>query len=148
MSLRELQEELERVASSVLQKAGVDASCTALTVVPVGGGSDRRPVLRVMIDFVRWDPTSALRLLLGLAHIERGMRRAVANSWAAESCDFAGAWLHASDAVLEAANLRHLAGALGTCDKGFASSGNSTWDASSAPTTAYAPTVPGPLRDR
>lgn len=143
LSLGEMQGELERLAKAVLQKAGVDPSCVVLKVEPVASGRDRRPVLRVMVDFVRWEATSALRLLLGLAHIERAMQRAVANSWIADSCRFAGVWLHPSTAAFETSSLRHLAHALASSDKAFASSGNSTWDSGSAQDTAHAPTVPG-----
>lgn len=143
MSLGEMQGELERLAKAVLLKAGVDPACIVLRAEPAGTSRDRRPVLRVMMDFVRWDATSALRLLLGLAHIERAMQRAVASSWIADSCHFAGVWLHPSTSAFEASSLRHLAHALASSDKAFASSGNSTWDSGSAHDAAYAPTVPG-----
>lgn len=144
LSLGELRGELEQLARSVLHQAGIDQTCVSLTVEHVGTAPDRRPVLRTMIDLVRWEPASAVRLFLGLAHIERAMRRTVTTSWIAESCHFAGVWLHPADAILEGICLRHLASALGSCDKSFSASESSAWAPSTSP-DAYAPTMPSRL---
>lgn len=144
LSLGEIRGELERIAGSVLHKAGIDPTCVSVNVEHVGTTPDRRPVLRTMIDLVRWEPTSAVRLLLGLAHIERGMRRTVTSSWVGEGCQFAGVWLHPADAALETSSLRYLASALGSCDKAFTATDSSTWAPSTSP-DAYAQTMPSRL---
>lgn len=143
-SLDEVEAELLRIMKAVLRRAGIDPACVTLTVERAGVGSGRRPVFRSMIEFTRWEPTTALHLLLGLAHIERAMRRSVAASWAAESCHFAGVWVHPSEAILESRNLRHLASMVAG-RKEFSASGDSTWSASSAPQPAYEETVPSRL---
>lgn len=145
LPLGELRGELEQLTTSVLHKAGIDPQCVTVKIEQFGTTPDKRPVMRTMMELVRWEPASALRLLVGLAHIERGMRRAVASSWVAESCHFAGVWLHTGEAALEPTSLRHLASVLGSHDQGFTSSESSAWSASTGPDNAYAATVPSQL---
>lgn len=152
----ELEGELHQMSLSILRKAGVDPTCLVLDVEQVAQACSARPSFRIMVAMVRWDPRSTLRLLLGIAHIERGMRRSFAHSWARESCEFAGIWLHPTDSLLESASLRHLASALSNIDGGLGMSGDSTWDPTTAPLSdtspasdpAYAPTIPSKLTDR
>lgn len=141
-SLDEAEGELLDITRGVLRRAGVDAGCVALSIERMAAGPERHPTLRTMVSLVRWDPTSALHLLLGLAHIERAMRRSIAASWLAESCHFAGVWVHPSEAILESGNLRQLAAMLGSRSKGFPSSSDSAWAASSGPQPDYEVTVP------
>ena len=150
LSFGELCGELERLASSVLRKAGVDPETVSIDVERAGRAGDARPVLRVMVRLVRWDPRSAMRLLLGIAHVERGLHRAVASSWVAESSHLEGLWLHPAGTMLEPSSLRQLASVLETCGNGFTASEGSGWDSSSGghQDADYAPTMPSRLGER
>ena len=148
-SLGELRGELEGLTSSVLRKAGVDPEFVSIDVERAGHAGDGRPVLRVMVRLVRWESRSALRLLLGIAHVERGLHRAVASSWVAESSHLEGLWLHPAGALLDASSLRQLAAVLETCGNGFTPSETSGWDpGSGGQDAAYAPTMPSRLGER
>lgn len=147
-SLDEVEGELLQISKAVLRRAGVDPACVALTIERVTTGPARQPALRTMVNLVRWESTSALHLLLGLAHIERAMRRSIATSWVAESCHFAGVWVHPSEAILVSAHLRELASMLASSGKGRSGAADSAWAASSAPHPAYEPTVPSRTKER
>ena len=141
-STDELVPEIREMTQAVLRRAGVDAACVTLRIEQVATARNGRPVLRSMVEFVRWDADAAFRLLLGAGHIERAVRRAVAASWVAESCEFAGVWFHLGDAVLESANLKQLSSQLSRCARGFPDSGASTWHSITGPESAGAATVP------
>lgn len=115
----QLQVELEELTNKVLQKAGVNPACVAVTVEHADTLQDRRPVLRSMIALTQWDPECAFRLLLGLAHIERAVRRALDASWVSDAAHFGGVWLHPTAAVLDSSGLKHLAAALGSLETNF-----------------------------
>lgn len=142
-SLEEVQGELLQIARSVLRRAGVDPGCVAVAIERVGSATASPPALRMMVSLVRWDQTTALHLLLGLAHIERAVRRAIAASWVADSCEFGGVWVHPTPAILESANLRQLASMLSSRGREAPATGDSAWAASSGPQPAYEVTVPG-----
>jgi hypothetical protein len=131
-SADELVPQILEITQAVLRKAGVDLACVSLRVEQAGTTKDGRALLRSMVELVRWESTAAMRLFLGVGHIERAVRRAVEASWVADSCQFAGVWLHPGDAILESANLKQLSSMLSRCDTGFANSGESGW-ASVAP---------------
>jgi hypothetical protein len=115
-SVEQLQDELEQVTVRVLQKAGVHPACVAITIEHAATAADGRPLLRTMVALTQWDTDSALRLLLGVAHIERGMRRALGASWLSEAVHFGGVWVHPSNEILDGSSsgMRQLAAALGT----------------------------------
>jgi hypothetical protein len=144
-STDELMAETLEITHAVMRKAGVDMACISVRVERVTTANDRRVVLRSMVDLVRWQPAAVVRLLLGAGHIERAARRAFAESWIAQSCEFAGVWLHPGDAVLESANLRQLSCLLGICERGFSTPDEPCWSSVSAPDRGYAATVPSCL---
>lgn len=130
----QLQDELEQITIRVLQKAGVNPACVSITTEHVGTAKDGRPLLRSMIALTQWDQECALRLLLGVAHIERAMRRALETSWLSDAAMFGGVWVHPSTAFLDSSALRHLAAALNSLNKSRDSDsvwgGSSTFDSS------------------
>lgn len=142
-SLDEIQAELLQITRAVLRRAGVDPGCVSVCVERTGTAPANRPALRTMVSLVRWDATTALHLLLGLAHIERAMRRSIAVSWVADGCDFGGVWVHPSETILDSANLRQLASMLASRGREAPAAGDSAWAASSGPQPAYEVTVPG-----
>jgi hypothetical protein len=144
-STDELMAEILSITQAVMRQAGVDLASISVRVERVTMANDRGVVLRSMVDLVRWQPAAAVRLLLGAGHIERATRRAFAESWIAQSCDFAGVWLHPGDAVLESANLRQLSSLLSHCGSGLSTSRESDGPSISAPDRGYAATVPSPL---
>src|SRR5215217_6697354 len=86
----QLQAELEQLTAQVLQRADVCLTCVSITIEHAGTAEDQLPVLRSMIALARWDTKPAMRLVLGLAHIERAMHRAVATSWFSHAAHFGG----------------------------------------------------------
>jgi hypothetical protein len=130
-SVEQLQEELEQLTIRVLQKAGVNPACVTITIEHGGTARDGRPLLRSMISLTQWDADCALRLLLGVAHIERALRRALGTSWLSETAHFGGVWVHPSSEVLESSSgPRQLAAALKTLQKSRGD--ESIWSGSSA----------------
>lgn len=130
-SVEQLQDEFEQLTLRILQKAGVNPACVTITIDHVGTARDGRPLLRSMVAMTQWDTECALRLFLGVAHIERAMRRALGASWLADTAHFGGIWVHPSGEVLDSPSaLRQLAAALGTLQQ---SRDNETvWGGSSA----------------
>jgi hypothetical protein len=83
-----------------------------------------------MIALTQWDADCALRLLLGVGHIERAIRRALGTSWLSDTAHFGGVWVHPSNEVLErSSGLRQLASALTTLQK--SRDNESVWGGSS-----------------
>lgn len=119
VSLGQLRAELEELTLEILRRADVCPSSVSITVEHVSFMADGLPVLRSMIAMQRWDAKSAMRLMLGLAHIERALRRAVAASWFSHVAHFGGVWLHPSDALLQSAGPRELASLLSSLEKGI-----------------------------
>ena len=116
-SIEQLQDELEQLTVRVLQKAGVTPGCVTIAIEHVATSRDGRPLLRAMVALTQWDADGALRLLLGVGHIERALRRAVDASWLSETSHFGGVWVNPSSDVLERSGLRQLAAALSTLQK-------------------------------
>ena len=54
-----------------------------------------------MVRLVRWEHTSAVRLLLSIPLLEARIRKTVRATWLADYSHFAGLWLHASDELRE-----------------------------------------------
>jgi hypothetical protein len=130
-SIEHLQDELEQLTIRVLQKAGVNPACVTIAVEHVGATRDGRPLLRAMIALTQWDADCALRLLLGIAHIERAMRRTLGTSWLSDAAHFGGVWVHTANEVLESSSgRRQLAWALTTLQK--SRDNESVWGGSSA----------------
>jgi len=130
-SVEHLQDELEQLTIRVLQKAGVNPACVTIAIEHVGAARDGLPLLRAMIALTQWDADCALRLLLGIGHIERAIRRALGTSWLSDTAHFGGVWVHPSIEVLErSSGLRQLSSALTTLQKSRGD--ESVWGGSSA----------------
>src|SRR3954465_11367093 len=87
------------------------------------------PVLRCIIARGKWDTKSAMRLLLGLAHIERAVHRSVAASWVSHAIHFGGVWLHPSHSILQGPGIKQLASVLSSLERESRScgGGESVW---------------------
>lgn len=132
-SLDQLRDELEQLTHQVLQRAGVTPACVAVTVETVAAATaDRVPVIRSMITLVRWDTRSAMRLFLGLAHIQRALHRSVAASWLSHAARFAGVWLHPCEEILQGPGMKQLASVLSSMERGTQAPGESVWSGESA----------------
>jgi hypothetical protein len=140
-SVGQLRAELEQQVVQVLRRAGIDLSCVAVEVSHQSTiGPQRTPQLACMLRIVQWERRSALRLLLGLAHIERAMRRTVDSSWLAHSIHFGGVWLHASTATLAGPAVHELSAALGSLGTfGPETAGHSMWSSEGEPRALGAP---------
>lgn len=131
-SLDQLRDELEQLTRQVLQRAGVSPACVSITIESVAtAAADRVPVLRSMITLVQWDTKSAMRLLLGFAHIERALHRTLAASWLSHSAHFGGVWLHPCEEILQGPGMKQLASLLSSIERGTQSSGDSVWSGES-----------------
>jgi hypothetical protein len=92
----EVVEEYRSLILEQLLRGGVSPDCLEIDVKPGGNSRDRRPVYVAMLRLVRWERSSALRLLLGLPILESRLRRSARGSWLNEVSHFGGVWLHAS----------------------------------------------------
>jgi hypothetical protein len=107
----ELREEIRAQAEAVLRKGGVNLSCVEAEIRLMGHAKDK-PLFWCLLRLVRWERSSGLRLLLGLPHIERALRRQLAGSWVAEASLFGGIWMHPSTKLLESEGMKELAAVL------------------------------------
>lgn len=132
-SLDQLRDELEQLTIQVLQRAGVTPACVSVSIETVAAAAaDRVPVLRAMITLVQWDTKSAMRMFLGLAHIERALHRSVAASWLSHAAHFDGVWLHPSREILQGPGMKQLASVLSSLERGTQAPGESVWSGESA----------------
>jgi hypothetical protein len=92
----DLEAEFHSVILEQLVRGGVLEECVSIDVRSLGRAGDGRPVYMGMLRLVRWEPTSALRLLLGLPLLQARVRRAIQSSWMEEVTHFTGLWLHPS----------------------------------------------------
>jgi hypothetical protein len=118
-TIAELQQELRAVVHGVFQRAGIDPAMVEVDARHMGHARSR-PLFACMLRMAHWERQSGLRLLIGLPHIERATRRAIAGSWLAEATQFAGVWLHPATAVLESGALRELGALLTSVEQGQA----------------------------
>jgi hypothetical protein len=107
-TVEELQDEFRACILDVLARAMVDKTCVDIEIRHGGVMRDGRHLLTGMLRLVKWDRVSGLRLLIGLPILERGVRRMVAASWAAEAAHFGGLWVHPSGQILERSLLKEL----------------------------------------
>jgi hypothetical protein len=92
----ELEAEFRDLILEQIVRGGVLEECVAIDVRPLGRDGDGRQVYMGMLRLTQWEPTSALRLLLGLPLLQSRVRRAVRSSWLDEVTHFSGLWLHPS----------------------------------------------------
>jgi hypothetical protein len=92
----EITEEYRSLILDQLVRGGVSSGCVEIEVKQGGKSRDGRFVYIVMLRLVRWERSSALRLLLGLPILESRLRRSSRGSWVSELSHFGGIWLHAS----------------------------------------------------
>jgi hypothetical protein len=108
----ELREEIRAEVETVLRKAGVNLACVEAEIRLMGHAKDK-PLFWCLLRLVRWERSSGLRLLLGLPHIERALRRQLVGSWVADTSLFGGIWLHPSTKLLDSDGMKELAAVLG-----------------------------------
>jgi len=71
-----------------------------------------------MISLAKWETKTAMRLLLGMAHIQRALQRAVTSSWLSHAAHFGGIWLHPCEAIQQGPGIKQLASVLSSLEKG------------------------------
>jgi hypothetical protein len=107
-TVEELQDEFRACILDVLGRAMINKACVDIEIRHGGQLRDGRHLLTGMLRLVKWERVSGLRLLIGLPILERGVRRLVAASWAAEAAHFGGLWMHPSGQILERPLLKEL----------------------------------------
>ena len=117
VSIEELQADYRATLGAVLARADVDPSCVAIDVLHAGRMPGGRPRFTCFLRLVRWERRSALRLLIGLPHIEKAARQSVQDSWLGQASHFGGLWLQSASEVLEAPALRELRSAIETLEQ-------------------------------
>ena len=90
----------------VLDRCGVAPDVITVDVRQMGVAADGCDVYAAMVHLTRWEPTSAVRLLLGLPLIELEIREAARASWLASRHHFVGLWVHASKQLNLPADLK------------------------------------------
>jgi hypothetical protein len=100
--------EYRTIIHEQLKRGGVLAQCVEVEVRPVGKAGDGRQAFIGMLRLIRWERTSAIRLLLGLPILESRLRRAVRGSWLHEVSHYGGVWVHASGQLQDAHTMEDL----------------------------------------
>jgi hypothetical protein len=88
--------ELHDLVVEQLVRGGVLEDCVAVEIRALGESKDGRKVYVGMMRLLRWEQTSALRVLLGLPLLQARVRKAVRSGWLDEVALFSGLWLHPS----------------------------------------------------
>jgi hypothetical protein len=106
--LEELAEEYRGLILQQLAHGGVSTSSVEIDVHQTGALRDGRHIFVGMLRLVRWERTSAVRLLLGLPILESRLRRQLKSSWLHEVSHFSGVWLHASGQLQDSMAMQDL----------------------------------------
>jgi hypothetical protein len=104
----ELQEEYLGVANGIIARCGLNPDCIEVEARYAGQSRAGKHLFKLMFRLVKWERHSGLRLLLGLPHLEREVRRVLSGSWLAEVSHFGGIWLHPSTPTLDRSVTREL----------------------------------------
>ena len=104
----DLEAEFRAIILEQLTRGGVLDDCVSIDVRAVGRAPDGRQVYLAMLRLMRWEHTSALRLLLGLPLLRGKVRKAIHHSWLADLTHFSGLWLHPSGQFEETGAMRDL----------------------------------------
>ncbi|MBI5276263.1 MAG: hypothetical protein HY854_07360 [Burkholderiales bacterium] len=91
-----------------LERGGISEGCLDIEIRSLGAGTDGRLVFAGMLRLAKWEPRSALRVLLGLPLLQAKVRKSVRNSWLHDLSHFAGLWLHPSGQFEEGAPMNDL----------------------------------------
>jgi hypothetical protein len=122
-----LEQDLLMLILDQLARGGVAEDCIAVEVRALGTGADGRQVYVGMVRLARWQPRTALRMLLGLPILQAKVRRAFRTSWMHDVSHFAGLWLHPSGQFEQGepmVELRHMIVKLEQIESAWASSGS------------------------
>jgi len=92
-----LETDYQGLIASHFRRFGISNRCVSIEVRKLGHAPDGYDAFVGMVRLVRWDDTSAYRLLLGLPLLEARIRKAVRTTWLADYSHFGGLWLHASE---------------------------------------------------
>ena len=104
----DLEAEFRNIIIEQLTRGGVLDDCVTIEVRALGRAADGRQVYLGMLRLMRWEQTSALRLLLGLPLLQGKVRRAIHASWLDDLTHFSGLWLHPSGQFEETPAMRDL----------------------------------------
>ena len=107
-SVDEITREYRALIVDQLVRGGVDPECVEIEVRQAGKARDGHQVFIGMLRLVRWERTSAVRLLLGLPILESRVRRVVRGSWLRELSYFGGIWVHASGQLQDSTAMEDL----------------------------------------
>lgn len=91
-----LEAELHMAVAEQLARGGISEDGITIEIRCLGRGIDGRNVYVAMLRLVKWEPRSAVRLLLGLPLLQAKVRRVLRGSWIHDVSHFAGLWLHPS----------------------------------------------------
>ena len=103
-----LEAEYRELISGHFVRWGIRKESVTIEVKKSGQAPDGLDVFVAMVRLVKWDRNSGVHLLLGLPLMENKIRKTVRATWLADYSHFAGMWVHASENLQAADDLRSL----------------------------------------